>query len=40
VLFLPVGRENQGGGRSPDPHLLHQIHMAPAFQAHRDEAVI
>jgi hypothetical protein len=40
VLFLSVGRENEGGGSSPYTHLLHQIHMAPAFQTHRDEAVI
>lgn len=40
VLLLPVRGKNEGGGGSPDTHLLHQIHMTPAFQTHRDEAVI
>ena len=40
VLLLAVRGKHQGGGRPPDSHLLHQVHVIAPLQAHRNEALI
>jgi hypothetical protein len=40
VFFFAVRGKDESGGSPAHPHFLNQIHMAPAFQAHRDEGVV
>ena len=40
MLLLPLRGEQEGGGRAGDLKLPHQVHVAAAFQAYRDETFV